>query len=88
MKAATCALARVIYCVICDLRQCVVVDVKCSKRQFNFCLLFVWLSNTTPRLSRQPGVTGAHVMCEISKWLHVEIFQGSSSWNLADRTVI
>jgi hypothetical protein len=50
--------------------------VTCSKRQFNFCLLFIWLSNITPRLPRQPEVMGTHIMCEISARLHV--------WNLAD----
>jgi hypothetical protein len=59
--------------------------VTCSKRQFNFCLLFIGLSNITPRLLRQPGEMDTHVTCEISGWLHVEIFQGGGSWNLADR---
>jgi hypothetical protein len=51
--------------------------VTCSKRQFNFGLLFIWLSNITPRLPRQPGVTGTHATCDISRQLHVEIFQGA-----------
>jgi hypothetical protein len=38
--------------------------------------LFIWLSNITPRLPRQPGVIGTHVTCEIFVRLHVEIFQG------------
>jgi hypothetical protein len=48
-----------------------------SECQFNFCLLFIWLSNITPRPSRQPEVMGTHNTCEISGWLHVEIFQGA-----------
>jgi hypothetical protein len=49
--------------------------VTCSKRQFIFCLLFIWLSNITSRLPRQTGVTGTHVTYEIFGRLHVEIFQ-------------
>jgi hypothetical protein len=51
--------------------------VTCSKRQFNFFLLFISLSNITSRLPRQPGVTSTHTTCEISRRLHVEIFQGA-----------
>jgi hypothetical protein len=50
--------------------------VTCSKRQFNICLLFIWLSNITPRLLRQPGVRDTHVTCEILGRLHTEIIQG------------
>jgi hypothetical protein len=67
---------HVIYRVTCDamMRDRIVM---CSKWQFNFCFLFIWLSNITPRLPRQPGVTGTHVTYEIFGQLHVEIFQGA-----------
>jgi hypothetical protein len=39
--------------------------VTCSERQFNFCLLFIWLSNITPRLSRQPEVMGTHYVRDL-----------------------
>jgi hypothetical protein len=58
-------LFRVIYRVTCDDARSL-CDVTCSKRQFNFCLLFIWLSNITPRLSHKPGVMVTHVTCEIS----------------------
>jgi hypothetical protein len=68
MDVATHSLAfHVFYRVTCDLRRC-------SKWWFIFCLLF-WLSNTTPRLSRQLRVMGMHVTCEISERLHVEILE-------------
>jgi hypothetical protein len=63
----------IVWLVTCDLRWCDRV-VTCSKRQFNFCLLFIWLSNIKPRLPHQPGVMGTHVTCEIYRQLHVEVF--------------
>jgi hypothetical protein len=60
----------VIYRVTCDdAGLCRVLNGSC-------CLLFIWLSNITARLPRQPKVMGTHVTCEISGQLHVEIFQG------------
>jgi hypothetical protein len=67
------SLARVIYRVTCDDARRVVTR---SKRYINFCLLFIWLSNTTPRLPHQPGVMGTPVTYEISGRLHVERLHG------------
>jgi hypothetical protein len=56
--------------------DCVIyrVTLTCDRAQSRRDIYMV-IKYPTPRLSHQPKVMATHIACEISGWLHVEIFQ-------------
>jgi hypothetical protein len=59
--------------------------VTCFKLQFNFCLLFIWLSNITPKTVTSTRSNGhTRYVRDLQAVAHRDI-PGGGSWNIADR---